>query len=150
MILRTLHPGKIINFGLILVLRRISCHGRNHLHTRCEYSQTNFLCYHHYSEYSLLVHRGCSEHRRDIMSTAGRGRGDICVMSTVAGRGIMSTPRDTMINMGKVFNKKIEFVSKPQLVYRTSSCVLMIPPNVLSILLCTHDIIQCTEHRPVY
>ena len=35
-------------------LRRISCHGRNHSHTRCEYSETIFLCYHHYSEYSLL------------------------------------------------------------------------------------------------
>ena len=37
-----------------LALRRISCHGRNPSHTRCEYSQTIFLCYHHYSEYSLL------------------------------------------------------------------------------------------------
>ena len=35
-------------------LRRISCHGRNRSHTRCEYSQTTFLCYYHYSEYSLL------------------------------------------------------------------------------------------------
>ena len=35
-------------------LRRISCHGKNHSHTRCEYSETIFLCYHHYSEYSLL------------------------------------------------------------------------------------------------
>ena len=35
-------------------LRRISCHGRNHSHTRCEYSLTIFLCYHHCSEYSLL------------------------------------------------------------------------------------------------
>ena len=35
-------------------LRRISCHGKNHSHTRCEYSKTIFLCYHHYSEYSLL------------------------------------------------------------------------------------------------
>ena len=34
--------------------RRISCHGKNHSHTRCEYSETIFLCYHHYSEYSLL------------------------------------------------------------------------------------------------
>ena len=31
-----------------------SCHGRHHLHTRCKYLQTTFLCYHHYSEYSLL------------------------------------------------------------------------------------------------
>ena len=35
-------------------LRRNSCHGKNHSHTRCEYSETIFLCYHHYSEYSLL------------------------------------------------------------------------------------------------
>ena len=35
-------------------LRRISCYGRNHSHTRCEYSKTIFLCYHHRSEYSLL------------------------------------------------------------------------------------------------
>ena len=35
-------------------LRRISCHGRNDSHTRCEYSETIFLCYHHYNEYSLL------------------------------------------------------------------------------------------------
>ena len=38
----------------LTVLRRISCHGKNHSHTRCEYSETIFLCYHHYSEYSLL------------------------------------------------------------------------------------------------
>ena len=39
---------------LMVALRRISCHGKNHSHTRCEYSETIFLCYHHYSEYSLL------------------------------------------------------------------------------------------------
>ena len=38
----------------IAILRRISCDGRNHSHTRCEYSETIFLCYHHHSEYSLL------------------------------------------------------------------------------------------------
>ena len=37
-----------------ITLRRISCHGRNHSHTRCKYSYTIFLCYHHYNEYSLL------------------------------------------------------------------------------------------------
>ena len=26
---------------------------KNHSHTSCEYSETIFLCYHHYSEYSL-------------------------------------------------------------------------------------------------
>ena len=35
-------------------LRRISCHGKNHSHTRCEYLYTTFLCYQHCSEYSLL------------------------------------------------------------------------------------------------
>ena len=35
-------------------LRRISSHDRNHSHARCEYFQTTFLCYHHYTEYSLL------------------------------------------------------------------------------------------------
>ena len=35
-------------------LRRISCHGKNHSHTRCEYSETIFLCYHDYSENSPL------------------------------------------------------------------------------------------------
>ena len=36
------------------LLRRISCYGRNHSHTRCDFLQTILLCYHHYSEYSLL------------------------------------------------------------------------------------------------
>ena len=36
------------------VLRWISCHGKNHSHTRCEYLSTIFLCYQHCSGYSLL------------------------------------------------------------------------------------------------
>ena len=36
------------------VLRRISCHGRNHSQASCEYSLTIFLCCQHHSEYSLL------------------------------------------------------------------------------------------------
>ena len=36
------------------VLRRISCHGRNHSQASCEYSLTTFLCCQHHSEYSLL------------------------------------------------------------------------------------------------
>ena len=43
-----------IPMALAHALRRISCHGKNHSHTRCEYSETIFLCHHHYSEYSLL------------------------------------------------------------------------------------------------
>ena len=38
-----------------VTLRRISCHGQNHLHTRCEYLQTIFLCYHCCSECCYLV-----------------------------------------------------------------------------------------------
>ena len=34
--------------------RRISCHGKNHSNARCKQSYTQFLCYHHYREYSLL------------------------------------------------------------------------------------------------
>ena len=37
-----------------MVLRRISCHGRNHSQASCEYSLTIFLCCQHHSEYSLL------------------------------------------------------------------------------------------------
>ena len=36
------------------ILRRISCHGRNHSQASCEYSLTIFLCCQHHSEYSLL------------------------------------------------------------------------------------------------
>ena len=36
------------------ILRRISCHGRNHSQAGCEYSLTIFLCCQHHSEYSLL------------------------------------------------------------------------------------------------
>ena len=37
-----------------VVLRRISCHGRNHSQASYEYSLTIFLCCQHHSEYSLL------------------------------------------------------------------------------------------------
>ena len=36
------------------VLRRISCHGRNHSQAGCEYSFTIFLCCQHHREHSLL------------------------------------------------------------------------------------------------
>ena len=39
---------------ILMHLRRISCHGRNHSQASCEYSLTIFLCCQHHSEYSLL------------------------------------------------------------------------------------------------
>ena len=39
---------------VIVALRRISCHGRNHSQASCEYSLTIFLCCQRHSEYSLL------------------------------------------------------------------------------------------------
>ena len=42
------------NANLEDILRRISCHGRNHSQASCKYSLTIFLCCQHHSEYSLL------------------------------------------------------------------------------------------------
>ena len=39
-----------VQFEFQIALRWISCHGRIHSHTRCEYSWIIFLCYHHYSD----------------------------------------------------------------------------------------------------
>ena len=54
-------------------LRRISCHGKNHSHTRCEYSETIFLCYHHCSEYSLLGSKSSTTHICRIKGCGGAG-----------------------------------------------------------------------------
>ena len=56
---KCLHPGSNLQLALHCdhccnALRRISCHGRNHSQTSCEYSLPIFLCCQHHSEYSLF------------------------------------------------------------------------------------------------
>ena len=46
--------SQLVLFTQTCLLRRISCHGRNHSQASCEYPLTIFLCCQHHSEYSLL------------------------------------------------------------------------------------------------